>query len=151
MTLVEMLVGLAIFGVIAAVVLTSLLQFTRVDTASRQQVTSDINAQQVTEQVKAAWQSGLDYGRNCVTDLRLPAGTTVTSQPLAVTFDPSAVTVLTGAGGTPLPATPVTACSSGSALTSPVPPMRRLRVEAVSGGRTTVLHFDILSPNVGGL
>lgn len=145
-TLVEVLVSLAIFALIATVILTSMLQLTRVDSGSRNKTSSDLQAQQVTEQVKTAWRSSLDYSRNCVTDLSLPDGATVTSQPLSVTLNPSAVSVLTDAAGTPIAAANVTACTGTSAATSPVPVMRRLKVRTTSGSKTTEVVLDILAP-----
>ena len=139
-TLVEVLLSLAIFAVIATVILTSMLQLTKVDSGSRNKTSSDLQAQQVTEQVKAAWRSSLDYGRNCVTGLSLPDGATVTSQPLSVTLNPSAVSVLSSV------AAPVTACTVTSSVTSPVPVMRRLKVKTTSGTKTTEVVLDLLAP-----
>lgn len=145
-TLVEVLVSLAIFAVVATVILTSMLQLTKVDSGSRNKTSSDLQAQQVTEQVKAAWRSSLDYGRNCVTDLSLPEGATVTSQPLGVTLNPSAVSVLTDAAGAALAAADVTACTASTPVTSPVPVMRRLKVKTASGAKTTEVVLDLVAP-----
>ena len=138
--------SLAIFAIIATVILISMLQLTKVDAGSRNKTSSDLQAQQVTEQVKVAWRSSLDYSRNCVTDLSLPDGATVTSQPLSVTLNPSAVSVLTDAAGTPVAAANVTACTGTSAATSPVPAMRRLKVRTTTGAKTTEVVLDLLAP-----
>lgn len=134
-TLVEVLVAIALFGILLAVLIPSITALLGINRRGEAQLTSATQAQQVVESVKGAWQNDAFYSSNCAPSLTLPAGVTAKSQPLnSRAGNPGTLIDIVRSATCPLP----------SATTPPA--MRRIKVSAGSGPQATVLTLDVLRP-----
>lgn len=135
-TLLEVLVAIALFGILVAVLIPSITALLGINRQGEAQLSSATQAQQLIESVKGAWQNSAAYSSNCAPALTLPAGVTITlrSQPLD------------SRAGNPGALADVTRAATCPAATAPVPPMRRVQVTAGTGPRATTLTLDVLRP-----
>ncbi|WP_019588093.1 type II secretion system protein [Deinococcus apachensis] len=146
LTLVEVLVALALFGVLMAVLLPSITALLGINRQGERQLNGTTQAQQVIESVKGAWQDtpGMTaaqlqqaqdrFDANCVPGLSLPSGVTARSQERT-----SRAAVITGKTLVDI----VAACPTTS-TTSPA--MRRVQVSAGTGAQMVTLTLDVLRP-----
>lgn len=132
-TLVEVLVAIALFGILMAVLIPSITALLGINRQGERQLNTTAQAQQVIESVKGAWQSAAAYDSNCAPGLTLPTDVTLKSQ----TLDSRAQNP--GTLGVVLTAT----CPAATG--TPVP-MRRVQVVAGTGTQTTTLTLDVLRP-----
>lgn len=147
MTLVELLVAIALFGVLLAVLIPGITGLLGISRASEQQLSSTTVAQRVLEDIKGAWQTTpnmnfsqkttvqAQFDANCVPGLSLPSGVTAQSQEL----DARAGTI-SGKN--------FVSISSVCPATAPTsrPVMRRVQVTAGTGTEATTLILDMLEP-----
>lgn len=142
-TLVEVLVAIALFGILLTVLIPGITALLGVSRKSEQQLGSATVAQRVLEDVKGAWQTQDAFDRNCVPNLSLPdTDTTAKSQTL---------NSRAGGSGTPVDIVKTASCptlaSSSPALVSGQPPaMRRVTVSSGTGAQATTLTLDVLRP-----
>lgn len=146
LTLVELLVAIALFGILMAVLLPSITALLGINRQGERQLTSTTQAQWVIESVKGAWQitpgmTGTQieeiqdrFDSNCVPGLTLDTGVSAHSQERTSRSDVISGKVLTAIVST-CPAAPAT---------SPI--MRRVQVIAGSGTQATTLTLDVLRP-----
>lgn len=134
-TLVEVLVAIALFGILMAVLIPSITALLGINRQGERQLNTTTQAQQVIESVKGAWQSAASYDSNCAPGLTLPTDVTLKSQ----TLDSRAQTT-----GTLVDVVRPAACPAPPATTPPV--MRRVQVVAGTGTQTTTLTLDVLRP-----
>lgn len=145
-TLVELLVALALFGILLAVLIPGITALLGVNQKGERQLTTTTQAQQVIESVKGAWQTtpGMTtvqlqqvqarFDGNCVPGLTLASDVTAQSQERD-----SRAAVISGKSLVNIAATcPTTAATSA--------PMRRVQVTAGTGTQATTLTLDILRP-----
>ncbi|MEF2280436.1 type II secretion system protein [Deinococcus sp. YIM 134068] len=145
-TLVELLVAIALLGVMLAVVVPGITGLLGVNRSSERELNTTTQAQRALEEVKGAWQAapGLTdaqlsqvrarFDSNCVPGLVLPTGVTLQSRPL----DSRAQTP--GILGN------VSVAASCPAATGTTPAMRRVTVTAGTGTQATTLTLDVLRP-----
>lgn len=136
-TLIEVLVAIALFGILLAVLIPSITALLGINRQGEAQLSSVTQAQQLLESVKGAWQKVDAYDSNCAPGLTLPAGVTVAlrSQPLnSRAGSPGALADIVRPAACPTP--PVT----------PPPAMRRVQVTAGTGPQATTLVLDVLRP-----
>lgn len=145
-TLVEVLVAIALFGILMAVLLPSITALLGINRQGERQLNTTAQAQQVIESVKGAWQItpgmsstqiGEVQGRfdsNCVPGLTLDAGVTAQSQER--TSRAAAI------GGKSM----INVVSTCPAAPATPPVMRRVQVVAGTGAQATTLTLDVLRP-----
>lgn len=152
-TLVEVLVAIALFGILLAVLVSSITALLGINRKSEQQLSSATQAQQVLENIKGAWQpattqgmndtqrkeaitqAALRFDANCVLALSLPTGVTAKSQELDLRAGE-----ISGKSFVDITST----CPSSAPASGPV--MRRVQVVAGTGAQTTTLTLDLLEP-----
>lgn len=146
-TLVELLVAIALFGVLLAVLTPSITTLLGIGRSSEQQLSSTTIAQRILEDIKGAWQTTdimsptqrdkvqAQFYANCVPDLSLPAGVIAQSQELD-----SRARIISGKNFTNISA------SCPTMLPTSGPAMRRVQVTAGTGAQATTLTLDILEP-----
>lgn len=133
-TLIEMLVAVALFGIILAVLVPSITALLGINRRGETQLSGATQAQQLIESVKGAWQSSGAYASNCAPGLSLPTDATLKSQTLdSRAGNPGILSDIML--NTPCPAAPVS-----------VPPMRRIQVTTGTGTQATTLTLDVLRP-----
>lgn len=133
-TLVELLVAIALLGVMLAVIIPGITGLLGINRTSERELNTTTQAQQVVEEVKGAWQARAFYDANCVPGLALPTDTTLQSRPLDARAQ------------NPGTAASVSVASSCPATTGTVPTMRRVTVTAGTGAQATTLTLDLLRP-----
>lgn len=133
-TLLEVLVAMALFGILLAVLIPSITALLGINRQGEAQLSSATQAQQLIESVKGAWRDENSYASNCAPALTLPAGATVQSQ----TLDSRA--------GNPGALEDVVRLSTCPALPASIPPMRRIQVVAGTGTQATTLTLNVLRP-----
>lgn len=133
-TLIEVLVAIALFGILLAVLIPSITALLGINRQGEVQLTSATQAQQVIESVKGAWQDAAVYSSNCAPSLILPTGVTAKSQPLD------------SRAGSPGTLTDISRAAPCPAAAAPVPPMRRIQITAGTGPQATTLVLDVLRP-----
>lgn len=147
-TLVELLVAIALFGVLLAVLIPSITALLGINRSSERQLSSTTVAQRVVEDIKGAWQltplasdtqgkavRGRFYA-GCVPGLALPAGASAQSQERD-----SRAGAISGKGLSTVAST----CPSTLPTDGPV--MRRVVVRAGTGTPQEVtLTLDLLEP-----
>ncbi|MDP9764827.1 PulJ/GspJ family protein [Deinococcus enclensis] len=141
-TVVEILVAIAVFGVLAAVLTTTLVGSLDLNRRSQQSLDATSRAQLVMEGVRGAWNlaDSMSYDRACApTSVTVPAGVTVQYQNLDSRGEPlnalrSNVVFNANCAGLSLPAGTV------------VPRMRRIIVSTGTGAQDVTLELDVLRP-----
>lgn len=142
-TLVELLVAIALLGVLLAVIIPGITALLGINRLGERELTTTTQAQRVLEDVKGAWQITPDvttaqvqarFDSNCVPGLVLPTGTTLQSRSL----DSRAQN----------PGSPVNVSVAATCLASAAAPpaMRRVTVTAGTGAQATTLTLDVLRP-----
>lgn len=133
-TLLEVLVAIALFGILLAVLIPSITALLGINRQGEAQLNSATQAQQVIESVKGAWQNDAMYSSNCAPSLALPAGVAAKSQPLdSRAANPGVLVDIARAATCP-------------AVPPFIPPMRRIQVTAGTGPQATTLVLDVLRP-----
>lgn len=135
-TLIEVLVAIALFGILLAVLIPSITALLGINRRGEQQLSTTTQAQQLIESVKGAWQDAAAYNSNCVPGLALPTGVTATVQ--SRTLDSRA--------GTPGALVNIELSATCSSAPSSVPPMRQVQVTVGTGPQATTLVLDVLRP-----
>lgn len=135
-TLVELLVAIALFGVLLAVLIPSITALLGINRSSERQLDSTTVAQRIVEDIKGAWQTPGRFYTGCVPGLSLPAGTSAQSQERD-----SRAGAISGKGLNTIAGTcPPTLPTDG-------PVMRRVVVRAGTGTPQEVtLTLDLLEP-----
>ncbi|GHG04431.1 pili assembly chaperone [Deinococcus piscis] len=142
-TLVEILVAIALFAILMAVLSSTLLGTLNINGKSQQRLASTTKVQQVVENVKASWTSSAkalaNYGNVCVEmEGAVPAGTTVQVQGLDKRGGNagSAVNAVFKQPG---------ACSA--TVPTSMPDMRRVTVKSTDAdGKAVTIVLDIVNP-----
>ena len=167
-TLIEILVAIALLGLLAAVLTSTLTGSLSLNRQAQKQLDTTTNVQQLLEKVRSAWATQDSYDKACAPSLIVPSGYTVKFVNLSSRAEPvnSAGTVVTGTTAAPsytlmtsatCPAASLT--NGGSVGTSTIanpPTMRRVTVQSgtLPAGSTTptvgaqdiALTLDILRP-----
>ncbi|RTR30251.1 PulJ/GspJ family protein [Deinococcus radiophilus] len=138
-TLVELLVALAIFAVLAAVLSSTIVGLLGDTGNSQRRLSTTTDAQRILETVKASWNQQGYYDLACVSSL--PAS----GYQIAIQSLDSRAQPLTLAGAR---TTVSTSCPALTALGTipPAPPMRRVTVTTTQNGQSTRLVLDLLRP-----
>lgn len=133
-TLVELLVAIALLGVLLAVIIPGITALLGINRLGERELTTTTQAQRVLEEVKGAWQVQNTYDWNCVPGLVLPSGVTLQSRPLdSRAQSPGSLVNVSVAAACP-------------ASTATAPVMRRVTVTAGTGAQATTLTLDVLRP-----
>lgn len=139
-TLVELLVALALFALLMAVMSSTLVGILGVNRGSQQRLASTSEVQQVMESIKASWSSEANYGNICaeLDGGALPAGMTAKVQGLdkrGGSAGQAADVVLRAPGACP------------TTVPSGLPDMRRVTVTSTDAEEKTVtIVLDIVNP-----
>ncbi|WP_345465229.1 type II secretion system protein [Deinococcus carri] len=164
-TLVEILVAIALLGILAAVLTATLTGSLSLNRQAQRQLDTTSNVQQVIENVRNAWNTTSNYDSACAPGLSAPDGYTVKFINLSSRAQPLTAAGAVATGTTAAPSNNVTvqaACTAatgatvGSGTSASVPVMRRVIVQsgtAVAGSSTpsvspqdVALTLDILRP-----
>lgn len=138
-TLVEILVAIAILGILAAVLTATITGSLGLNRRAQQDLDSTTRAQQVIETVRNAWTVQANYATACAPGVTL-TGMTVTF----VNLDSRAVP---RTAGTDKDAVQSSGCTAkNDSVTGVAPAMRRLSVSTGSAVQDTTLTLDILRP-----
>lgn len=145
-TIMEILVSVAILGVLAAVLTATLTGSLGLNREAQQQLGTTSQAQQLLEQVRGAWNDQDNYDRACAA-VTIPTGYSVRYQSLDIRAN------VQGTGTAAAPAAiRTTTCASQSVVNAPgsspaAPPrMRRLTVTSGTGREDVTLTLDVLRP-----
>lgn len=140
-TLVEILVAIALFAILVAVMSSTLIGILGVNRGSQERLASTSEVQQVVETIKANWSdSDANYGNICVElPSGLPAGTTVQVQGLdrrgGSAGAAAALSVKTGTAKCP------------TTVPTSLPDMRRLTVRSTdSQNKVVTIVLDVVAP-----
>lgn len=143
-TLVELLVAIALFAILIAVISSTMIGILGVNGKSQQRLASTSKVQKVVESIKASWSASptksiANYGNACVEmEGSLPAGTTVQVQGLDKR------------GGSAGSAANVVFRQPGTCPTtvpSGVPDMRRVTVKSTDAeGKAVTIVLDMVNP-----
>ncbi|WP_216324656.1 type II secretion system protein [Deinococcus aestuarii] len=132
-TLVELLVAIALLGVLLAVIIPGITALLGINRVGERELTSTTQAQRVLEDVKGAWQVQSNYDGNCSPGLVLPSGVTLQSRSLDSRAQNPGSLVTVSVAAT---------CPASTAA----PVMRRVTVTAGTGAQATTLTLDVLRP-----
>ncbi|MFD2608580.1 prepilin-type N-terminal cleavage/methylation domain-containing protein [Deinococcus taklimakanensis] len=165
-TLIEILVAIALLGLLAAVLTSTLTGSLSLNRQAQKQLDTTSNVQQVLETVRNAWNTKDNYDKACAPGLSVPSGYTVKFVNLSSRAEPltsagAIATTATGATSAPSNdvnrATTCTAATGATVGTPAEPPvMRRVTVQSgtmpasgttpVVGAQDVSLTLDILEP-----
>ncbi|WP_291426071.1 type II secretion system protein J [Deinococcus sp.] len=134
-TIIEVLVALLLFAIIIVVLVPIMIGSLKMNRQTGQQLDTSTRTQQLLETVRGEWADRVKYDKACAATLSVPAGYSVTSQPL----DSRAAIV----GGST--ATNITTTCPATIPPSP-PAMRRVTVTSGAGPQDTRLTLDLLRP-----
>ncbi|ADY25297.1 putative pilin, type IV [Deinococcus proteolyticus MRP] len=137
-TLVEILVALALFAILAAVLSSTIVGLFGNTGDSQQRLNTTTNAQRILESVKSSWNQQAYYDLACVNGL--PAGYQITIQSLDSRAQP-----VTWSGARTAVANVCPALTAPGTI-PPAPPMRRVTVTSRQNNQTTTLVLDLLRP-----
>lgn len=139
-SLVEVLITASLFVVVMMAVSALTLNSLSLNKDSQEQLRQTTTAQQLIENVRAAWNTTSNYDRACAA-ITVPAGYRVTSTPLNSRGAPTgaAAAIRSNAGATPIN------CAAQTA-SNPAPPMRRLTVTGPAGPEQVTLNLSVLRP-----
>lgn len=161
-TIIEVMVAIAIFGIIAAIVFSLVLSSAKLSRQSQAQVNTAAQVQQIIETIRSSWSvpSASNYNDACIpittsgATLTLPAGYTAkymnlnskaetVNQNNTVTSNPVSYTIPTANSTTCSAEAHATLMVNGIAVP---PPMRRVIVSSGNGPQDTTLTIDVLRP-----
>ncbi|ULH16792.1 type II secretion system GspH family protein [Deinococcus sp. KNUC1210] len=138
-TLLEVLVSLALLGIVIVAILAPLTGLFGMSQRSTRQVAATTQAQQAIELIRGQWLDPARYASNCVVG-PLPAGVQVLSvQDEDVRGSVQMASVAFSVGTE-------SSCPSGSSPAVPGPPLRKVSVSAVLSGSTSVLQTEVARP-----
>lgn len=136
-TLIEILVAILLIGILIMVVLVPMTSLFGMNRNTNSQLSSNVSAQRVTEQIKGLWRDQDYYDRNCILGVTT-TGMTVTVNSL------NTMGVSTGTATTAVSTANCNTSALGSSWT-PVP-LKRLTVTSGSGTGAAVLTIDLVRP-----
>lgn len=141
-TLVELLVAMALFAVLAAVLSSTIVGLFGKTGNSQQRLSTTTDAQRILEAVKSSWNQQAYYDLACVD------GLPNSSYRIAIqSLDSRAQPVTLGGAKTQVTSgCPALTASSADTSTLPAPPMRRVTVTTTQNNQTTNLVLDLLRP-----
>lgn len=144
LTLIEILIALALLGILVSFVVSSLAGSFQITRENRKSLDATTTAQRVIEDIRGQWNgSRAVYNTGCATlTLQPPNATYMTLSAKSSTLDATATTA--GTAGD------VTACGTLSTVTTCVSAMKRVVVTAVDSSNTTRIlarvTLDVVCP-----
>lgn len=138
-TIIEILTAIALLAVLAVILTTTLTGTLRLNQQGQQQLNSSVQAQQLIERLKGAWQTQALFDRACASQVTLPTNATATYANLNArgsNISTPQDVILVNSSCDQQPIVP----------TSGVPKMRRLIISTGTGKEKVTLQIDILRP-----
>lgn len=151
-TLIEVLVSIALLGILIAVLTATLTGSLNLNRQSQQQLGTATGAQRAMENVRNAWTTQTNYDKACAPGVSLPSGYTAQFVNLSTRAEPvtQANAVASPASSAPSnalnTASTCTASTNAALSSGSVPLMRRIVVSSGSGAQNTTLSLDVLRP-----
>ena len=153
-TLIEVLVAIALLGILVAVLTATLTGSLNLNRQAQQQLGTTTGTQQLLESIRNAWANQTNYDSACAPGISLPSGYSTQFVNLSTRAEPitQANEVANPASSAPtntLNTSNTASCtaSTNATLTSgSVPLMRRIVVSSGSSTRDTALSLDLLRP-----
>lgn len=153
-TLIEVLIAIALLGILVAVLTATLTGSLNLNRQAQQQLGTTTGAQQVLESIRNAWTTLANYDNACAPSVSLPSGYSAQFTNLSTRAEPitQSNTVASPASSAPVntlntsTSTSCTASANATLTGGGVPLMRRIIVSTGSSTQDTVLSLDILRP-----
>lgn len=140
-TIIEILTAIALLATLTVILTTTLTGSLNLNRQGQQQLSSSVQAQQLVEHLKGAWQTQAQFDRACAPQITLPTNVSATYTNLSARGNnigtPQDVVLVTGSCNNQ-PITPNTG----------VPKMRRLIISAGTGKEKVILQIDVLRPKL---
>lgn len=162
-TVIEILVAIAMLGILAAVLTATLTGSLSLNRQAQRQLDTTSNVQQVMENVRNAWNVLGNYDSACVPSINVPAGYTIKFINLSTRAEPIKQDNMVASPPTAAPVNTLNTTTSATCTASAnatlnggaVPTMRRVVVQSgtlgagnsqVTGPQDVALTLDILRP-----